>query len=266
MKDKSIKEIQKYLENVQGNVSEEVIQEIEKDERKGVQKLWAQWCKRRQEEENRQQRYIEMSQFEQKCYSQGFRKIAGIDEVGRGPLAGPVVASAVILDPDATIIGLDDSKKIPEMKREVLYDEIISKAVAIGVGMVTAEEIDLINIYEASKLAMLKALEDLPIQPDYLLIDAMKLDVDLPQESLIKGDGRSNSIAAASIIAKVTRDRYMKEVGQQYPAYAFHSNAGYGTAQHLEALNIHGVTPEHRKTFAPVAERNTKQLSLYDDK
>lgn len=266
MKDKPIKEIKSMLENVEGNLSEEVIREIEQDTRKGVQTAWKQWCKRKKEKEDIENRYIEMSKFEENCLSLGYHKIAGVDEVGRGPLAGPVVASAVILDSNSVLLGLDDSKKLKESKREELYERIIEKSVAIGVGIVSAADIDRLNIYEASKVAMMKAIEDLPIQADYLLIDAMELEIDLPQESIIKGDARSNSIAAASIVAKVTRDRYMKELDARYPQYSFKSNVGYGTSQHLEALNKYGVTPEHRKSFAPVAELDAKQLTLYDDK
>jgi ribonuclease HII len=265
MKDKSIKEVQQLLKNVQGSPDEAFIREIEQDTRKGVQRLWKQWCKRKEQEEKLHEKYIEMSQFETKCHALGYQKITGVDEVGRGPLAGPVIASAVILDPNVKIIGLDDSKKIPEYKRDELHDEIISKALAIGVGFVSAEEIDRINIYEASKVAMMKAIEDLPIQPDYLLLDAMSLPLNTPQESLIKGDARSNSIAAASIIAKVTRDRYMREADALYPQYAFRTNVGYGTAQHLDALKTYGITPEHRKSFAPVAEQGAKQLTIHDD-
>jgi ribonuclease HII len=266
MKDKSIKEIKSMLENVEGDLSEEVIREIKQDTRKGVQTAWEQWCKRKKEIEDVKNRYIEMSKFEKNCCLLGYHKIAGVDEVGRGPLAGPVVASAVILDSNSVLFGLDDSKKLKESKREELYERIIEKSVAIGVGIVSAADIDRLNIYEASKVAMMKAIDDLPIQADYLLIDAMKLEIDLPQESIIKGDARSNSIAAASIIAKVTRDRYMKELDTRYPQYSFKTNVGYGTSQHLEAMDKYGITLEHRKSFAPVAELDAKQLTLYDDK
>ncbi|MCF6137088.1 ribonuclease HII [Pseudalkalibacillus berkeleyi] len=254
MKDQSIDEIKKLLNTYEGDLPSQMIEQIESDSRKGVQKLWNQYCKRKSKEQSRLKMYIEMSQFEEKLEKEGYRRIAGVDEVGRGPLAGPVVASAVILNKDTKIIGLNDSKKLSERVREQLYEEIIEQSIAIGVGIVSAEEIDQINIYQASKLAMKKAIEDLPIDPDYLLIDAMNLDVDLPQDSIIKGDAKSVSIAAASIIAKVTRDRYMKKMEDIYPHYSFGNNVGYGTAEHLQALSHYGITPEHRKSFAPVAE------------
>ncbi|WP_221564244.1 ribonuclease HII [Alkalihalobacillus sp. TS-13] len=254
MEKKSIKELRAHIESHEGDLDEGFIRQLKNDSRKGVQQLYVQWCKRKEQEKARIDTYNRMSLIENHCYSNGFRLVAGIDEVGRGPLAGPVVASAVILDTNTPIIGLNDSKKLSEPVREELYEKIIRNAVAIGVGIVSAQEIDRLNIYQASKVAMMKAIEDLPIEPDYLLIDAMDLPIDLPQENIIKGDGKSNSIAAASIVAKVTRDRLMKEIDRKYPQYYFKSNVGYGTVQHLEALKANGITPEHRKSFAPVSE------------
>ncbi|WP_261132800.1 ribonuclease HII [Bacillus sp. Marseille-Q3570] len=254
MEKKSIKELRTYIERHEGDLDEVFIQQLKNDSRKGVQQLYMKLCKRMEQEKARIDTYNRMSMIENHCYSNGYRLIAGIDEVGRGPLAGPVVASAVILDPKTRIIGLNDSKKLSEPVREELYEKIIRNAVAIGVGVVSAHEIDRLNIYQASKMAMMEAIEDLPIEPDYLLIDAMELPMDLPQENIIKGDAKSNSIAAASIVAKVTRDRLMKEMDLKYPQYYFKSNVGYGTAQHLEALKAYGITPEHRKSFAPVSE------------
>lgn len=177
--------------------------------------------------------------------------IAGIDEAGRGPLAGEVVAAAVILPSDHKIIGLDDSKKIPVARREKLRLEIMEHA-DYGIGIATAEEIDTINIYEATKLAMIRALRNLSTVPEHLLIDAMTLDVNVPQTSLIKGDAVSNSIAAASIMAKTTRDMMMESYDKEYPDYSFGAHKGYGTKAHLEALQKYGATPIHRKTFEPV--------------
>lgn len=177
--------------------------------------------------------------------------IAGIDEAGRGPLAGDVVAAAVILPENHKIIGLDDSKKVPIAKRLALREEIMEHA-AYGVGIATAEEIDTHNIYEATKIAMQRALDNLPGKPEHLLIDAMKLDNGLPQTSIIKGDAVSNSIAAASIIAKTTRDLMMGAYDAEYPEYGFSNHKGYGTKAHLEALELYGATPIHRKTFEPV--------------
>ncbi|WP_408010969.1 ribonuclease HII [Pseudalkalibacillus sp. A8] len=254
MKEKSIKEIRGLLKKHSGELEQELILQLKSDSRKGVQKLYTQWCKRNEEDKKRLHTYIQMSAYENKCYSNGYRLVAGIDEVGRGPLAGPVVASAVILDKNVKIIGLNDSKKLSGLMREDLYEKIIENAIAIGIGSVTAKEIDRINIYEASKVAMLKAIEDLPIAPDYLLIDAMTLPTTLPQEKIIKGDAQSNSIAASSIVAKVTRDRLMQEIDRKYPQYSFNSNVGYATPQHLDALQKYGITPEHRKSFTPVSE------------
>ncbi len=177
--------------------------------------------------------------------------IAGIDEAGRGPLAGDVVAAAVILPEKHKIIGLDDSKKVPLSKRLALREEIMEHA-AYGVGIATAEEIDAHNIYNATKIAMQRALDNLPGKPEHLLIDAMTLDNGVPQTSIIKGDAVSNSIAAASIIAKTTRDLMMEEYDAEYPEYGFLNHKGYGTKAHLEALELYGATPIHRKTFEPV--------------
>jgi len=197
-----------------------------------------------------------MSQYERMYKNQGYCNITGIDEVGRGPLAGPVVAAAVILPDDFNILGIDDSKKLTENKREELFESIQEVAISIGVGIVDAKEIDEINIYEATKKAMYAAISNLHIRPDFLLVDAMKLTTPFPSEAIIKGDSKSISIAAASIIAKVTRDRMMKEMAQAYPEYHFEQNMGYGTREHIEALQLYGATPFHRKTFAPVKELN----------
>lgn len=177
--------------------------------------------------------------------------IAGIDEAGRGPLAGDVVAAAVILPQNHKIIGLDDSKKVPLKKRLALREEIMEHA-DYGVGIATAKEIDTHNIYEATKIAMQRALDNLSRRPEHLLIDAMTLDNGVPQTSIIKGDAVSNSIAAASIIAKTTRDLMMEEYAAEYPEYGFLNHKGYGTKVHLEALEKYGATPIHRKTFEPV--------------
>ena len=177
--------------------------------------------------------------------------IAGIDEAGRGPLAGDVVAAAVILPQDYKIIGLDDSKKVPLKRRLALREEIMEYA-DYGVGIASAAEIDTHNIYNATKIAMQRALDNLSGQPEHLLIDAMTLDNGVPQTSIIKGDAVSNSIAAASIIAKTTRDLMMEEYAAEYPEYGFLNHKGYGTKAHLEALEKYGATPIHRKTFEPV--------------
>ncbi|MGM0212608.1 ribonuclease HII [Enterococcus sp. AZ109] len=225
------------------------------DERKGVQTALRQWHKRQEKEAALISKYRQMSSFEEEKKGRGFQFIAGIDEVGRGPLAGPVVAAAVILNDNHQILGLNDSKQLSASKREVLVTEIKKHALGIGIGEASAAEIDELNIYQATKVAMQRAIDQLPIQPDCLLIDAMVLENGLPQEKIIKGDARSVSIAAASIIAKVYRDDLMAEYGLEYPAYGFEQNAGYGTKQHLNAIEKFGVLPIHRKTFAPIRKK-----------
>ena len=212
--------------------------------------------KREEERLKKQQEKLEkelarlkaMSVYEEQYASCSY--ICGIDEVGRGPLAGPVVAGAVILPKDHTILYLNDSKKLSEKKRELLYDEIMEHAVATGIGMVGPARIDEINILQATHEAMRMAIENLKIKPDVLLNDAVTIpEVEIPQVPIIKGDAKSISIAAASIIAKVTRDRLMKEYDQVIPGYDFAGNKGYGTKAHLEGLRRLGPSPVHRRTF-----------------
>jgi ribonuclease HII len=183
----------------------------------------------------------------------GFERVAGIDEVGRGCLAGPVVAAAVILPERHRIKGIRDSKMLPRARREALYTQIVDRAEAIGVGCVEVEVIDRINIYQATKLAMRQALARMPDRPDHLLIDALSLrEVDLPQRPIIHGDAISASIAAASIVAKVTRDRICDEFDRRYPGYGFARNKGYGTRRHYDALVVDGPCEWHRRSFAPI--------------
>ncbi|WP_347552729.1 ribonuclease HII [Pseudalkalibacillus hwajinpoensis] len=230
-------------------------EEFKKDERKGVMKLIAREEKKIQEKQKLINKHKAMSVFEAQYSNLGYQAIAGVDEVGRGPLAGPVVASAVILNPDVPILGLQDSKKLSKPTLNELYDKIHIHAIAIGTGIMTPLEIDELNIYQATRKAMQKAVEALRFPADMLLVDAMKLPVPIKQESLIKGDARSVSIAAASIVAKVTRDRMMKELAHTYPRYGFERHVGYGTKEHLSALDEYGVTEAHRKSFAPVRDR-----------
>lgn len=195
-----------------------------------------------------QERMYELFAYEREYGA--YQAICGIDEVGRGPLAGPVVASAVILPKDCDILYINDSKKLSEKKREMLYDEIMEKAVAVGIGIVGPERIDEINILQATYEAMREAISKLSVQPDLLLNDAVKIPgVTLPQVSIIKGDAKSASIGAASIIAKVTRDRMMVECDSIFPEYGFAANKGYGTAIHIAALKELGPTPIHRRSF-----------------
>lgn len=235
-------------------VEDDYLVALKQDERKGVQRMLVKWEKQERIKKELHEQFISMTSFEQKYRAEGYQSIAGIDEAGRGPLAGPVVAGAVILPENFYLPGLNDSKKIPESKREEYFEVINSQALAVGIGIISATEIDEINILQATKKAMLIAVDQLGVSPDFLLVDAVKLDTPYPSEALIKGDARSISIAAASIIAKVTRDRLMKELSLDYPLYGFHANMGYGTAEHMKAIREHGVTPFHRKTFAPVRE------------
>ena len=193
-----------------------------------------------------------MLEFENELYNKGIKYIAGTDEVGRGPLVGPVVTAAVILPKDFYDERINDSKKLTEKKRELLYDVIMENALSVGIGMSSAEVIDEINILEATKKAMLEAIDNLSIKPEHLLIDAVKLDTTIPQTSIIKGDAKSLSIASASIIAKVTRDRMLVELDKLHPEYDFKHNKGYGTKKHIEALYKYGALSEHRKSFEPV--------------
>lgn len=199
-------------------------------------------------------RLIEMKAHEEALHEKGYEFIAGVDEVGRGPLAGPVVAAAVVLPTDFDVIGVDDSKKLSEKRREELFDLIKEKAIAYGIGMVDESVIDDINILQATKRAMMCAIEnltrDLGKKPDYVLFDAIEISqIEIPQESIIKGDSKCIAIAAASILAKVTRDRMMVEYAKEYPGYAFEKNKGYGTKAHYEGIHEHGICPIHRMTF-----------------
>lgn len=203
-------------------------------------------------------RLVEMQEYENNLKAKGYKFIVGVDEVGRGPLAGPVVTAAVVMPDGFDILGVDDSKKLTEKKREELYDVILEKAVCYGIGIRDNDVIDQVNILEATKLAMADAIasademlrERCGKTIDFVLFDAMKIDaVEKPQMSLIKGDSKSLSIAAASIVAKVTRDRMMVDYHGEYPWYGFDSNKGYGTKAHYEGLKAHGLTPIHRKSF-----------------
>lgn len=193
--------------------------------------------------------------FEKTAYGNGFSYVAGIDEAGRGPLAGPVMAAAVVLPAGLSIPGVDDSKKLTHDKREVMYEIIMTQALSVGVGIIHPDEIDRINILQATRRAMLAAVKQLSPQPDCLLIDGIStIDSSLPQKTIKKGDSLSLSIAAASIIAKVTRDRLMVEMDTKYPGYGFAGHKGYGSAAHMEAIRKLGPSPIHRLTFGGVKE------------
>ncbi|MDR0297210.1 MAG: ribonuclease HII [Streptococcaceae bacterium] len=231
---------------------EEAIKKFLSDERKSVQTAVNSRLKKLAADKKEDARLERMLTYERALYINSVEKIAGIDEVGRGPLAGPVVAAAVILPPNCKIVGLNDSKQIPKAKHVAVYDAVMAAALSVGVGIISPAVVDEINIYQATKRAMLAAVLELDVRPEHLLIDAMKLDTEITQTSIIKGDANSLSIAAASIVAKVTRDRLMADYDVQFPGYGFSQNAGYGTAQHLSALTTLGITPIHRKTFEPI--------------
>ena len=197
-----------------------------------------------------------LKEQEDELRKRGFNSICGIDEAGRGPLAGPVVVASVIMPANSMIEGVNDSKKISEKKREKLYDQILEEAISYGVAIIGQDEIDEINILNATKKGLTMSLQELTVKPDLILVDALNhIDtMGIPYESIIKGDAKCYSIAAASIIAKVTRDRIMREWDKVYPEYGFEQHKGYGTARHLEALQNLGVTPIHRTTFEPVRQ------------
>ena len=196
------------------------------------------------------ERLKNMLLIEESLYDEGYEYICGVDEAGRGPLCGPVVAAAVILPKHGCIEGVNDSKKISEKKREKLYDDIMKGAIAVGIGISDVDVIEKVNILNATKIAMKKAIESLSIKPDYVLIDGnQKIDIDILQETVVSGDAKSESIASASIIAKVTRDRMLRKFDEMYPEYGFAKHKGYGTKAHIEAIKKYGLTPIHRKSF-----------------
>ncbi len=226
------------------------------DPRGGAAKLLAKFEKKIAAGEKEKGRQESLWVHEKEALARGFKHIAGVDEAGRGPLAGPVVAGAVILAPDRPVAGVNDSKKLTGSRREELFPLIQERAVAFGVGQASAQEIDELNIYRATQLAMERALDALEVKADFLLTDAMPLPKlsKIPQKPLIHGDSLSASIAAASILAKVTRDHLMRDLHEKYPDYGFLGHKGYGTEVHLAALREKGACPEHRRSFAPVME------------
>lgn len=247
----TIKEVKERLAMID-ELDHPFFEELILDGRAGVQAAISKRKRELQKQVDEDLRLEKMLAYEKELYAQGIDLIAGVDEVGRGPLAGPVVAAAVILPKACKIPGLNDSKKIPKSKHKEIYEAVLRNAIAIGIGIKDNHVIDQVNIYEATKLAMMEAIGQLDPQPQHLLIDAMKLDLPISQTSIIKGDANSLSIAAASIVAKVTRDQMMEEFDREYPGYDFAQNAGYGTAKHLAGLDKLGVTPIHRRSFEPV--------------
>lgn len=250
----TITEIKNKLKDLQ-TLEDPFIDECRKDQRKGVQMALLSFEKGIAKREEERRLFDSKSVFEKQIRKEGYQYIVGIDEAGRGPLAGPVVAGAVILPEDFYLPGLNDSKQLSAAKRKQYYEYIKENALAVGVGIIHSKEIDEINIYQAAKKAMLTAVDQLEIFPEYALIDAMELNLPVPQISLIKGDSKSVSIAAASVIAKETRDRLMMEYAEAYPQYGFEKHMGYGTSSHLEAIEKYGPVEWHRMTFAPLKDR-----------
>ena len=244
----TIKEIKELLNN---GVSEVEFAALKNDPRSGVQKLLTSYKRKQELLLKKKEQFLSRFQYERRFWGKG-QLVAGVDEEGRGPLAGPVVTAAVIIDENFDLIDVNDSKKLSPKRRLELYPKILEKAVSVGIGIKNAQVIDEINIYEADRLAMAEAVKDLDRKPDALLVDAMDVPIAIPQIKLIKGDAKSNSIGAASIVAKVFRDKLMDDYDALYPQYKFSKNAGYGTKDHLDALNKFGPTPIHRKSFEPI--------------
>ncbi|SHJ96082.1 ribonuclease HII [Paramaledivibacter caminithermalis] len=246
----SFKEIEKHIKALDKDERFSYINILEQDSRKNVKGLALKLQKEKERIHNEIERLKNLWEIENNIFALGYNMVAGLDEAGRGPLAGPVVAAAVILPKNEMILGVDDSKKLSEKKRDELFERIQESALAIGVGIIDSNIIDKINIFNATKLAMKRAIDSLKIKPDFLLIDALKItDINIKQQSIIKGDSKSISIAAASIIAKVTRDNLVKKYEIEYPQYKFSKHKGYGTKEHYEAIEKYGITPLHRKSF-----------------
>lgn len=248
------KTIEAWRDWLQKNeVTDDVLAELLADTRQGVRQLGKRCQLHKEKEKAELDRLNRMWEYEKQFWQNGYQLIAGVDEAGRGPLAGPVVAAAVILPQDFDVTGLNDSKQVVAAERNKLRQRIEQSAIGVGVGIVDVEYIDQHNILQATFQAMRIAISQLPVKPDQLLLDAVKLPkVAIPQRSLIKGDSLSHSIAAASIIAKTTRDEWMLDLHKQYPQYGFDQHMGYGVPIHLEMLKKYGASPIHRRSFSPV--------------
>ena len=244
----TISDIKDMYDNIPICYLENKLDTLKNDERLGVKKLISRYEKKIADYEKEIKRTKKMMAYENKYEDKKY--ICGVDEVGRGPLSGPVVSAAVILPKNVDILYINDSKKLSEAKREELYDIIMEKAISVSVGMSSVKVIDDINILNATYESMISAIDKLEIEPDMILVDAVTIPrIQIPQESIIKGDAKSISIAAASIIAKVYRDRLMKDYDEIFPEYKFAKNKGYGTKEHIEALKLYGACPIHRKSF-----------------
>ena len=250
MQDKSVREIKEIIETLEVEKYMQYIELLRVDDRKSVQSLAIKLAKKLDNIRREEERLETINIFENEGYNKGYLYIGGIDEAGRGPLAGPVVASVVVFKKDTKIEGVNDSKKLSEAKRDELFEVIKKEALDYGIGIVNNEEIDEFNILNATYMAMKKAINCLKQAPDYLLVDAATIPgIDIAQNPIVKGDSKSISIAAASILAKVTRDSIMYQYDRVYPEYGFKSHKGYGTKEHYEAIEKHGITPIHRKSF-----------------
>jgi ribonuclease HII len=247
---KKISEISEMLQECTYDEFIIIRRELEADERVGIRNLLSRFEKKFENEKKIIEKYNNRKRYELQLLEQGYKYIAGVDEVGRGPLAGPVYAAAVILNPQIDILEIRDSKKLSEVQRNRISEEIKSKCIAYSIAYATEEEIDRFNILNATKLAMKRAINNLAVKPEHILIDALMLDeITIPQTAIIKGDDLSVSIGAASIIAKVERDTYMDSISHKYPEYLFSKNKGYGTNDHVEAIKRNGICSVHRKTF-----------------
>ncbi|MGA8943535.1 MAG: ribonuclease HII [Thermoactinomyces sp.] len=264
----TIAEIKKWLETKE-SLTEKELAQLQSDSRAGVQKLAARYIKEQHRRQKEQARLERLWHYEKLYRKQGLKRIAGIDEAGRGPLAGPVVAAAVILPEHFQAEGLNDSKQLTREERQRLKERIEAEATAIGIGMVHADAIDRSNILQATYQAMRIAVSQLDPAPDIVLVDAVTIpNLAIPQHGIIKGDSLSHSIAAASVIAKTVRDEWMSNMAEEYPVYGFAKNMGYGTSEHLKALRKYGPSPIHRRSFAPVRsvlEQRGEQLSLLEE-
>lgn len=249
-KNKNLREIKEYIQHISIEEYPLLIENFKKDGRKSVYALALSLHKKLVQYQREMARLEKMKDYEKEAYKKGCQFIAGMDEVGRGPLAGPVVSAAVILPKDFNLLYIDDSKKLSLQKREALYLQIKEQALDIGIGVIDSPTIDQVNIFQATKMSMALAVKRLQLKPDILLIDGMQCEnISLPQWSIVKGDSKSISIAAASIIAKVTRDRMMDEYHHLYPYYFFNKNKGYGTEEHRMAIQKYGIVTIHRKSF-----------------
>ena len=258
--------ISEIREILLGSPSEEFLAELELDSRVAVKKLLQAYHKRIEKAALERERFYKMLSYERQYYDEGAKLIAGVDEAGRGPLAGPLVIAAVVMPQEFFISGLNDSKQNSATKRDKLYDEILQKALSVSVNIVSISNIDELNIYRATQQGMAEVLLHLDKQPDVALIDAMPVEAgDIKTVSLVHGDALSASIAAASIIAKVTRDRIMEKLDTLYPAYKFANNKGYGSKDHMQAIDQDGVTEWHRRSYEPVKSLNLEAVKVQEN-